>query len=93
MFSLLENRKKNIGIERYGSKSLVNALKGIPYQKGLKRLKFQSRIHKKALLVSWSCDVEIRNLKHEVKGIKYGIGYSLDTEGNNQDTSHWNGEK
>ena len=54
---------------------MVNALKN-SYQ-GIEEIKISIQ-NTQALLVHWSCDVEIK-FKHEVK-IKYGIGYSLDTE-------------
>ena len=55
--------------------SLVNALKN-SYQ-GIEEIKISNPEYTSPP-GSWSCDVEIK-FKHEVK-IKYGVGYSLDTE-------------
>ena len=55
--------------------SLVNALKN-SYE-GIEEIKISNPEYTSPP-GSWSCDVEIK-FKHEVK-IKYGIGYSLDTE-------------
>ncbi|WP_215116086.1 hypothetical protein KLI55_003090 [Streptococcus oralis] len=55
--------------------SLVNALKN-SYE-GIEEIKISNPEYTSPP-GSWSCDVEIK-FKHEVK-IKYGVGYSLDTE-------------
>ena len=55
--------------------SLVNALKN-SYE-GIEEIKISNPEYTSPPS-SWSCDVEIK-FKHEVK-IKYGVGYSLDTE-------------
>ena len=55
--------------------SLVNALKN-SYQ-GIEEIKISNPEYTNPP-GSWSCDVEIK-FKHEEK-IKYGVGYSLDTE-------------
>jgi len=55
--------------------SLVNSLKN-SYQ-GIEEIKISNPEYTSPP-GSWSCDVEIK-FKHEVK-IKYGVGYSLDTE-------------
>ena len=55
--------------------SLVNALKNS--YKGIEEIKISNPEYTSPP-GSWSCDVEIK-FKHEEK-IKYGVGYSLDTE-------------
>ncbi|WP_247925418.1 hypothetical protein [Streptococcus oralis] len=55
--------------------SLVNALKN-SYE-GIEEIKISNPTYTNPP-GDWSCDVEIK-FKHEVK-IKYGVGYSLDTE-------------
>ena len=55
--------------------SLVNALKNS--YKGIEEIKISNPEYTSPP-GSWSCDVEIK-FKHEVK-IKYGVGYSVDTE-------------
>ena len=74
MFSLLGKSQEEHRNREY-EVSLVNALKN-SYQ-GIEEIKI-SNTEYTSPPGSWSCDVEIK-FKHEVK-IKYGVGYSLDTE-------------
>ena len=74
MFSLLGKSQEEHRNREY-EVSLVNALKN-SYQ-GIEEIKISNPEYTSPP-GSWSCDVEIK-FKHEVK-IKYGIGYSLDTE-------------
>ena len=74
MFRLLGKSQEEHRNREY-EVSLVNALKN-SYQ-GIEEIKISNPEYTSPP-GSWSCDVEIK-FKHEVK-IKYGIGYSLDTE-------------
>ena len=74
MFRLLGKSQEERRNREY-EVSLVNALKN-SYQ-GIKEIKIMDPYNNDKP-GSWSCDVELK-FKHEVK-IKYGIGYSLDTE-------------
>ena len=74
MFRLLGKSQEERRNREY-EVSLVNALKN-SYQ-GIEEIKISNPEYTSPP-GSWSCDVEIK-FKHEVK-IKYGIGYSLDTE-------------
>ena len=74
MFSMLGKSQEERRNREY-EVSLVNALKN-SYQ-GIEEIKISNPEYTSPP-GSWSCDVEIK-FKHEVK-IKYGIGYSLDTE-------------
>ena len=71
MFGKSQEERRN----REYEVSLVNALKN-SYE-GIEEIKISNPEYTTPP-GSWSCDVEIK-FKHEVK-IKYGIGYSLDTE-------------
>ena len=74
MFRLLGKSQEERRNREY-EVSLVNALKNS--YKGIEEIKISNPEYTSPP-GSWSCDVEIK-FKHEVK-IKYGIGYSLDTE-------------
>jgi len=74
MFSMLGKSQEERRNREY-EVSLVNALKN-SYQ-GIKEIKI-SNPNYTSPPGSWSCDIEIK-FKDERK-IKYGIGYSLDTE-------------
>ena len=74
MFSLLGKSQEEHRNREY-EVSLVNALKN-SYQ-GIEEIKISNPEYTSPP-GSWSCDVEIK-FKHEVK-IKYGVGYSVDTE-------------
>ena len=74
MFSMLGKSQEESRNREYEI-SLVNALKN-SYQ-GIKEIKISNPEYTSPP-GSWSCDVEIK-FKDERK-IKYGIGYSLDTE-------------
>ena len=74
MFRLLGKSQEEHRNREY-EVSLVNALKN-SYQ-GIKEIKIMDPYYNDKP-GSWSCDVEIK-FKHEEK-IKYGVGYSLDTE-------------
>ena len=74
MFSILGKSQEERRNREY-EVSLVNALKN-SYQ-GIKEIKISNPEYTNPP-GSWSCDVEIK-FKHEEK-IKYGVGYSLDTE-------------
>ena len=74
MFSLFEKSQEERRNREYED-SLVNALKN-SYQ-GIEEIKI-SNPNYTSPPGSWSCDIEIK-FKDERK-IKYGIGYSLDTE-------------
>ena len=74
MFRLLGKSQEEHRNREY-EVSLVNALKN-SYQ-GIEEIKISNPEYTSPP-GSWSCDVEIK-FKHEVK-IKYGVGYSLDTE-------------
>ena len=74
MFSMLGKSQEERRNREY-EVSLVNALKN-SYQ-GIEEIKISNPEYTSPP-GSWSCDVEIK-FKHEVK-IKYGVGYSLDTE-------------
>ena len=74
MFRLLGKSQEERRNREY-EVSLVNALKN-SYQ-GIEEIKISNPEYTSPP-GSWSCDVEIK-FKHEVK-IKYGVGYSLDTE-------------
>jgi len=64
--------------------SLVNALKNS--YKGIEEIKISNPEYTSPP-GSWSCDVEIK-FKHEEK-IKYGVGYSLDTEEISDTSLEW----
>ena len=74
MFSMLGKSQEERRNREY-EVSLVNALKN-SYQ-GIEEIKISNPEYTSPP-GSWSCDVEIK-FKHEEK-IKYGVGYSLDTE-------------
>ena len=74
MFSMLEKSQEERRNREY-EVSLVNALKN-SYE-GIEEIKISNPTYTNPP-GDWSCDVEIK-FKHEVK-IKYGVGYSLDTE-------------
>ncbi|MDB6218763.1 hypothetical protein [Streptococcus oralis] len=74
MFSMLGKSQEERRNREY-EVSLVNSLKN-SYQ-GIEEIKISNPEYKSPP-GSWSCDVEIK-FKHEEK-IKYGVGYSLDTE-------------
>ena len=74
MFSMLGKSQEERRNREY-EVSLVNALKN-SYQ-GIEEIKISNPEYTNPP-GSWSCDVEIK-FKHEEK-IKYGVGYSLDTE-------------
>ena len=74
MFRLLGKSQEEHRNREY-EVSLVNALKN-SYE-GIEEIKISNPEYTSPP-GSWSCDVEIK-FKHEVK-IKYGVGYSLDTE-------------
>ena len=74
MFSMLGKSQEERRNREY-EVSLVNALKN-SYE-GIEEIKISNPEYTTPP-GSWSCDVEIK-FKHEVK-IKYGVGYSLDTE-------------
>ncbi len=74
MFSMLGKSQEERRNREY-EVSLVNALKN-SYQ-GIEEIKISNPEYTSPP-GSWSCDVEIK-FKHEVR-IKYGVGYSLDTE-------------
>ena len=74
MFSMLGKSQEERRNREY-EVSLVNSLKN-SYQ-GIEEIKISNPEYTSPP-GSWSCDVEIK-FKHEEK-IKYGVGYSLDTE-------------
>ena len=74
MFRLLGKSQEERRNREY-EVSLVNSLKNS--YKGIEEIKISNPEYTRPP-GSWSCDVEIK-FKHEVK-IKYGVGYSLDTE-------------
>ena len=74
MFSMLGKSQEERRNREY-EVSLVNSLKN-SYQ-GIEEIKISNPEYTSPP-GSWSCDVEIK-FKHEVK-IKYGVGYSLETE-------------
>ena len=74
MFSMFGKSQEEHRNKEY-EVSLVNALKN-SYQ-GIEEIEISNPEYTSPP-GSWSCDVEIK-FKHEVK-IKYGVGYSLDTE-------------
>ena len=74
MFSLLGKSQEEHRNREY-EVSLVNALKN-SYQ-GIEEIKISNPEYTSPP-GSWSCDLEIK-FKHEEK-IKYGVGYSIDTE-------------
>ena len=74
MFSMLGKSQEERRNREY-EVSLVNSLKNS--YKGIEEIKISNPEYTSPP-GSWSCDVEIK-FKHEVK-IKYGVGYSLDTE-------------
>ena len=74
MFSLLGKSQEERRNREY-EVSLVNSLKNS--YKGIEEIKISNPEYTSPP-GSWSCDVEIK-FKHEEK-IKYGVGYSLDTE-------------
>ena len=74
MFSMLGKCQEERRNREY-EVSLVNSLKNS--YKGIEEIKISNPEYTSPP-GSWSCDVEIK-FKHEEK-IKYGVGYSLDTE-------------
>ena len=74
MFSMLGKSQEERRNREY-EVSLVNSLKNS--YKGIEEIKISNPEYTSPP-GSWSCDVEIK-FKHEEK-IKYGVGYSLDTE-------------
>ena len=74
MFSMLGKFQEERRNREY-EVSLVNSLKNS--YKGIEEIKISNPEYTSPP-GSWSCDVEIK-FKHEVK-IKYGVGYSVDTE-------------
>ena len=74
MFSMLGKFQEERRNREY-EVSLVNSLKNS--YKGIEEIKISNPEYTSPP-GSWSCDVEIK-FKHEEK-IKYGVGYSLDTE-------------
>ena len=74
MFSMLGKSQEERRNREY-EVSLVNSLKNS--YKGIEEIKISNPEYTSPP-GSWSCDVEIK-FKHEVR-IKYGVGYSLDTE-------------
>ena len=74
MFSMLGKSQEERRNREY-EVSLVNSLKNS--YKGIEEIKISNPEYTSPP-GSWSCDVEIK-FKHEVK-IKYGVGYSVDTE-------------
>ena len=85
MFSMLGKSKEERRNREY-EVSLVNALKN-SYD-GIKEIKIMNPDYTNPP-GSWSCDVEIK-FKDERK-IKYGIGYSLDTEEITDASLEWEG--
>ena len=85
MFSMLGKSQEERRNREY-EVSLVNALKN-SYQ-GIKEIKI-SNPNYTSPPGSWSCDIEIK-FKDERK-IKYGIGYSLDTEEITDASLEWEG--
>ena len=85
MFSMLEKSKEERRNREY-EVSLVNALKN-SYE-GIEEIKIMNPDYTNPP-GSWSCDVEIK-FKDERK-IKYGIGYSLDTEEITDASLEWEG--
>ena len=85
MFSMLGKSQEERRNREY-EVSLVNALKN-SYQ-GIKEIKISNPEYTNPP-GSWSCDVEIK-FKDERK-IKYGIGYSLDTEEITDASLEWEG--
>ena len=85
MFSMLEKSKEERRNREY-EVSLVNALKN-SYE-GIEEIKIMNPDYTNSP-GSWSCDVEIK-FKDERK-IKYGIGYSLDTEEITDASLEWEG--
>ena len=83
MFSMLGKSQEERRNREY-EVSLVNALKN-SYQ-GIKEIKI-SNPNYTSPPGSWSCDIEIK-FKDERK-IKYGIGYSLDTEAITDASLEW----
>ena len=83
MFSLLGKSQEEHRNREY-EVSLVNALKN-SYQ-GIEEIKISNPEYTSPP-GSWSCDVEIK-FKHEEK-IKYGVGYSLDTEEISDTSLEW----
>lgn len=74
MFSMLGKSQEERRNREY-EVSLVNSLKNS--YKGIEEIKISNPEYTSPP-GSWSCDLEIK-FKHEEK-IKYGVGYSLDTE-------------
>ena len=74
MFSMLGKSQEERRNREY-EVSLVNSLKNS--YKGIEQIKISNPEYTSPP-GSWSCDLEIK-FKHEEK-IKYGVGYSLDTE-------------
>ena len=85
MFSMLERSQEERRNREY-EVSLVNALKNS--HEGIEEIKIMNPDYTNPP-GSWSCDVEIK-FKDERK-IKYGIGYSLDTEEITDASLEWEG--
>ena len=83
MFSLLGKSQEEHRNREY-EVSLVNALKN-SYQ-GIEEIKISNPEYTSPP-GSWSCDLEIK-FKHEEK-IKYGVGYSIDTEEITDSSLEW----
>ena len=83
MFRLLGKSQEEHRNREY-EVSLVNALKN-SYE-GIEEIKISNPEYTSPP-GSWSCDVEIK-FKHEEK-IKYGVGYSLDTEEITETSLEW----
>ena len=83
MFSMLGKSQEEHRNREY-EVSLVNALKN-SYE-GIEEIKISNPEYTSPP-GSWSCDVEIK-FKHEEK-IKYGVGYSLDTEEISDTSLEW----
>ena len=85
MFSMLGKSQKERRNREY-EVSLVNALKN-SYQ-GIEEIKITNPDYTTPP-GSWSCDVEIKFI--DGKTLKYGIGYSLDTEEITDASLEWEG--
>ena len=85
MFSMLGKSQEERRNREY-EVSLVNALKN-SYQ-GIKEIKITNPDYTNPP-GSWSCDVEIKF--NDERRIKYGIGYSLDTEEITDASLEWEG--
>ena len=85
MFSMLGKSQEERRNREY-EVSLVNALKN-SYE-GIEEIKITNPDYTNSS-GSWSCDVEIKFI--DEKTIKYGIGYSLDTEEITDASLEWEG--